>query len=390
MQSDRELDKAVLDSKAWTFDPVTGQGGADVKRFEMPSLQRANMSFSGNERNHLFLNQSGRQFVDVSGVSGLDSPQDSRSFAVCDYDRDGWQDIFLLNTNTPVLGLFRNQLGSAGEDTARPRKMLALKFVGGNAVSTSSQKYGSRDGYGAKATVKLPNQTLIREHRCGEGLAAQYTNYMFFGIGEHDVVDSIAVHWPSGISQQVVEVQAGDLVTVYENAAESADGSGFEISRYIVEGRIPKVSFENAVGDNQFSPPAKPSAQLGMYTSVATWCPNCRKELPQLRYLREHFSTAQLGMVGAPVDKNDSNEKLAEYVAKHRPPYDLKGPWSEAHRENFNELVNDQFGSDLLPSTILTNREGQVLTILPGVPTVSDITRLLLSLPSSGTSPFKE
>ena len=45
-------------------------------------------SWSGKERNHLFLNRSGEQFEDLSALSGLDHIADGRVFAVLDLDRD--------------------------------------------------------------------------------------------------------------------------------------------------------------------------------------------------------------------------------------------------------------------------------------------------------------
>jgi len=87
-------------------------------------------SFSGYERNYLFMNQGGKSFVDRSGLSGLDTPGDGRSFAVLDYNRHGWPDIGLVNANAPLFELFRNELGSS--TMAANGKMLAVRFVGGN------------------------------------------------------------------------------------------------------------------------------------------------------------------------------------------------------------------------------------------------------------------
>ena len=39
-------------------------------------------SLSGGERNHFFSNRKGTAFTDLSALSGLDTPADSRGFAV--------------------------------------------------------------------------------------------------------------------------------------------------------------------------------------------------------------------------------------------------------------------------------------------------------------------
>ncbi len=82
-------------------------------------------SLNGSERNHYFANQGGRAFVDISALSGLDNPADSRGFAVLDYDRDGWQDIALVNANEPLFNLYHNEMPAAGLKGG----MIALRFA---------------------------------------------------------------------------------------------------------------------------------------------------------------------------------------------------------------------------------------------------------------------
>lgn len=187
-------------------------------------------SFSGNERNHLFLSESGQSFWDISGVSGLDSPSDGRSFAILDYDQDGWLDIVLVNSNMPLLQLFRNRIG---EQPGARGEVVALRFVGGNKTPLSSEDWSARDGYGALVTLTLGNGTrLIREHRCGEGMAAQNSSTMVIGIGEADGVGPLVVRWPSGRVQELPSTRAGSLITIYENPDDSPDGSAFVRSNY--------------------------------------------------------------------------------------------------------------------------------------------------------------
>ena len=64
--------------------------------------------FSGSERNHLFLSSHGKSFLDVSGISGVDSPSDGRVSVWLDMDRDGRQDLAVVNSNRPLFQLYRN------------------------------------------------------------------------------------------------------------------------------------------------------------------------------------------------------------------------------------------------------------------------------------------
>lgn len=374
MQSDEQLDPSFASTKAWETSDATNGKPQNIKRFKLPSLERGKLSFSGKERNHLFQNTEGREFHDVSGISGIDTPQDGRTFAVWDYDRDGWQDIALLNINTPVLSLYRNQQSSSGND----RNMIAVKLIGGNREAAPSTQFSSRDGFGARVKVNLSDRSLTRQHRCGEGLAAQNSRYLFFGIGENDSVESIEVRWPSGNTQRLENVAAGQLATVFEDVAESPDGSGFAVSQYLVAAQ-PVAKADLPQTKSAKRPPAAngPKSELTLFTSVATWCPNCRKQIPQLHLLRQEFTADQLGIFGASVDENDSADKLQQYVLKNRPPYSLVTPWGANARQNFNRLVNSKLGSDVLPATAVFDRQGNIVSVLPGVPTISDIKRML-------------
>jgi hypothetical protein len=190
-------------------------------------------SFSGYERNHLFVNEGGKSFVDLSAVSGLDSPCDSRSFAVLDYDRDGWPDIALVNANAPLFELFRNEFGDS--TIAADREVLAVTFVGGNQTAQAAPGRSCRDGYGAVVTVELDDKRLIREYRCGEGFAAQNSSTLLIGIGDHPSASRVTVRWPSGKTSQVDIVAAGTLLTVYEDPSQAPDGQSWHRGPYVIE-----------------------------------------------------------------------------------------------------------------------------------------------------------
>ena len=97
-------------------------------------------SFSGHERNHLFLNRDGKRFDDVSVISGLDNIADSRAFVYWDYDRDGWQDIALVNANYPLLNFYRNEIGSDPRIAMRNR-LIDLRFVPISWLIVSTRTY---------------------------------------------------------------------------------------------------------------------------------------------------------------------------------------------------------------------------------------------------------
>ena len=59
----------------------------------------------------------------------------------------------------------------------------------------------------------------------------------------------------------------------------------------------------------KFKRETKQKAELTLFTSIATWRPNCLKRIPQLNLLRENFADNELAIVGLPIDENDSEAK---------------------------------------------------------------------------------
>ena len=164
----------------------------------------------------MFFNEHGKQFEDLSAVSGLDRASDSRSFGMLDYDRDGWQDIVLVNANAPKLELFRNQIG---ERPGQVGGVVALRFVGGNREAAPSTEWSSREAYGTQVVLDVGNGRILRELRCGEGLAAQNSATMIVGIGAEQSVRRMTVRWPSGQEQILENIAVGSLVTVLPRLA---------------------------------------------------------------------------------------------------------------------------------------------------------------------------
>jgi hypothetical protein len=65
-------------------------------------LIRSDSSWNGHERNVFLANNRDGTFSDVSGVVGLDFRDDSRAFALADFDGDGRLEIVLKNRNACV------------------------------------------------------------------------------------------------------------------------------------------------------------------------------------------------------------------------------------------------------------------------------------------------
>jgi hypothetical protein len=81
------------------------------------------LSWSGGEKNRLFLNLGDKTFAEFSALSSADSVADGRAVAELDWDDDGRLDLLLKNRTAPRLQFFRNQMPGTGH-------FLAISLAG--------------------------------------------------------------------------------------------------------------------------------------------------------------------------------------------------------------------------------------------------------------------
>lgn len=348
-----------------------GYGARDV----LPRLAQG-ASFSGSERNHLFLNRGADGFTELSGVSGLDHPADGRAFAVLDFDRDGKPDFAVVNANEPRFQLFRNRIGeSPGAGTG---SMIALRLVGGAETAESDPGWSTRDGYGARVTVELKDRTLVREHRAGEGLAAQNSAVLLIGVGDADVVPRVAVRWPSGRESFVENVAAGTEVTLFERDTVTPVTTSYRREAVTAAAmNAPRLPTRDPL-PLDLGAGGEP---LRIFLTLATWCEACVDDLGALKHLRSAFPEGQVGFYGVPIDPNDETGALDDWVSFHRPPYRVLTGLGAAEREAVQAYVTRALGVEAVPATLVTDRDGRVLLTRFGIPSVSQIRQMQANLP---------
>ena len=368
MRTDTEfVPESRVDSEKWGGDEV------DLRLIigdEMREGELAVHSLSGRERNHFFLNcDRGQDFADVSAISGMDSEADARTFALLDYDRDGWLDVVSVNGNHPLAQLFHNDMSRIIPENAAG--MIAIQFVGGNRTASSSE-WSNRDGYGARVELHRDGEVIVREHRCGEGFAAQNSSTMILGLGAWKEVDKVAVHWPSGRTSITEAVPEGTLLRAHEDREEEP----FERSAY----RRDRTPATQAKTLERFPLRPPEGGQGQVYTTMATWCASCIGHLADLRHLSENG----IAVIAVPVDDTDNAVKLQEYGKKWDPPYSL-ADISPVERAAVRTFFAGSQGSEApaLPSSAIVDREGNVLRSMRGIPTLSQVRKWLpAGLPS--------
>lgn len=211
---DPEKDDAFLRDPEWdrfgdNIDVIVEKKGGDTFG------EAEGNSFSGSERNRLFL-QSRGNFDDATLVSGMDFTQDGRGFAVLDFDQDGFVDLGIISNQRPRFQLMKNQLANRTKNS----KSVFISLVGGNKSDIPQTEWSARDAFGASVLVTIGETKRAFQLACGEGLSTQNSNQIHIGMGDAQQIDSLEVTWPSGKVTKETDVKAGARIKLFENPDE--------------------------------------------------------------------------------------------------------------------------------------------------------------------------
>jgi Flp pilus assembly protein TadD len=168
-------------------------------------LLRSDGTWSGFERNIFYRNNRDGTFSDVSGIAGLDFIEDSRTFALADFDRDGRIEVLLKNRSSPQVRLLKNVL---------PELPPAIAF-------RLRGKKSNRDAIGAAVTVETDSGSQSLYVQAGSGFLAQHSKELFFGLGSQKTSVSASIRWPSGETQTLHDLPLNHRLFVEEGAPPS-------------------------------------------------------------------------------------------------------------------------------------------------------------------------
>ena len=169
-------------------------------------------SWNGYERNCLFANVGGGQFLDVARPTGADCIKDSRGVAIADFNGDGRLDLVINNNNaTPTLYL--NALKNVG-------RCIEMKLAGTRS---------NRDAIGARVRLTLGRKIMTRQVEAGSGYASEAMLTLHFGLGDTSNITSVEIDWPSGLVQKFdgdqLDPFVGRVVRIEEGSERLAEGA---------------------------------------------------------------------------------------------------------------------------------------------------------------------
>ncbi len=151
-------------------------------------------------RQFLLSNDGQGHFTDVIIASGLTNYRSVNS-SVGDYNNDGAVDLFLTGSRDGEFQahLYRNKGNS--------NHWITLNLIG---------SISNRSAIGARVRLIAGRLSQIREVTGGYGLFSFDSLPLEFGLGSATKIDSLIIHWPSGVIQILSNLEVDQILTIQE------------------------------------------------------------------------------------------------------------------------------------------------------------------------------
>ena len=317
-------------------------------------------SFSGYERDALFLNRNGKKYQDISGVSGIDSISDGRAAVFADFDNDGDYDVFMTTIQGQSNMLFRNNVG-------QDNKWLRVVLEGGKDLG--------RDAYGSVVRVKTSAGTLTKIKAGGSGFLSQNDPRLLFGLGQDDRAQSVEVTWSNGkVEKFDGELAANTTLLLREGIgkAELIKVSSTKLPEPLTSAELATRSLKIRAGQPmpdlamkrlngavvQLKDELRPGRKL-LVNFWATWCVPCATEMPELQRLHASLAANGVDLVGVSVDA-EPDAKVGEFANKMGAKYPIFVGGVPVIEKVFE---GDQLA---VPLSVVVDDQGRVVEIISG------------------------
>jgi hypothetical protein len=163
-------------------------------------IYKKGFNLSSFERTRVFLNVRGKNFLDVSYLTGADSDGDGRSVVAGDFRNNGRLEVIVRQAGGGPLLLYENHF---------PQKHYLKVSLRG--------RQSNRLGIGARLVAMVNGQPLVRELYPLNSYRSQMPNIVHFGLGRAKEIDRLTIRWPSGKKQILTHVPADRHIVIDEN-----------------------------------------------------------------------------------------------------------------------------------------------------------------------------
>ncbi len=167
------------------------------------------LSWDGYQKNHLFMNQSGEDFVNVAFLMNVGLIDDSRAVISDDFNGDGRPDLLVTSSH---MDLPRNKF-------YQTLHLLSNRWpIQNNWIGIRLQlEPGGPSTIGAVIRVRSNSGEQLAHIVTGDSYGSQHAPMKHFGLGSGTDVDSIEVRWPDG----TIEVIEDPAINTYHVLSSS-------------------------------------------------------------------------------------------------------------------------------------------------------------------------
>lgn len=127
----------------------------------------------------------------------------SRSLGIWDFNRDGKLDSYVTHLDHP-LSILRN-------DSTDQGNWIALELVGVQS---------ERDAIGAEIHLQAGDERWVHQRLAGNGFECSNEPLIHLGLGDVSKLDSIEIHWPSGLITRYNNVPTNQRILCVETEPE--------------------------------------------------------------------------------------------------------------------------------------------------------------------------
>jgi tetratricopeptide (TPR) repeat protein len=356
-------------------------------------LVRSDYSWSGYQRNVFFANNGDGTFSDVSGVLGMDLLDDSRAYALSDFDHDGRMEVVIKNRTSPQLRIIRNDLDGIGNS-------IVIRLIG---------RTSNRDAVGAIVRIESGAKRQSKFVSAGSGFASQHTKELSFGLGESKGPVSISVQWPTGIREAFENLPVNHRVEITEKSPtfKSTPFQTYRRNEATAPVALPTDPIPETVSTWLVAPLFGPDLQLPdlqgttrrlsasfngpvLLVFLRADCGASLQQLEALQKMQGALSDTGLALYVVAVSLGAGRSGVEERVkaAKVTFPVCLAsereiGAWNIQYRYLF-----DRRRDMSMPTSFMLKKGGAIIRIYQGVVQAQDVLRDLKAAPNTSAEQF--
>jgi len=311
-------------------------------------------SFSGNERDKLFLNRGNGSFADLSDLSGCDNPNDGRATIYCDFDDDGDVDLFVHELQRERHSLYRNDLGTT---------------YGGFLKVRLRATVGQWEAIGAKVIVEGPYSPTAQLLSRGAGFVSCQAPELIFGMGQLETA-AVQVLWPSGELEDFGPMAAGTRVLLVQGTGrgEVIDGLATRLPDPLPPGlklhagaAVSGLQLLDGAGQPVLFDAASAAGDGRVFLNLwASYCGPCVAEMGYLAEVNKRDDAQVVCIsVDAPAQQASAKQLLSQRAPGVTGYYLAEDGVGVAALIDLNRLP--------IPTTLVINGEGVIEGIVQGV-----------------------